>query len=80
MAFLSKRRYKFTYVHDGAFYTDEFTLEYLFSKDRDDTEEMLFALQDVGDQVLDLKQYESMYVSAIRDNAEATKGILVRIL
>ena len=44
----------------------------------DDGSEILYALQEIIDEILDLKRGESMYFQPNRDNKES-KGVIVRI-
>ena len=83
MAANSQREYHFMFLDllpnsNELFLERVITIDYLFSKDSDGDVEYKYALQDEIDKVLDLKVGESMYISAIRDNPEQTKGILIR--
>ena len=95
MAANSKRVYVFTYAtglplelrsSDGnsislePFNTEQLSIGYLLSKDNPEGDlESKYAIQDVIDEVLDLKAGESMYLSANRDRPDETKGVLIRI-
>ena len=79
MSALSNREYKVIAVESAESYEVELTFNDILNlDDPDDTLELIYAIQEVGDKVLDLKVNESMYFQPYRDMKES-KGIIIRI-
>lgn len=79
MTLLSKRKYRVLMVENGSTSTREtFDVYQLTGRDTKSMYEYMYALQEIGDKVLDLKIGESIYFQPNRDNNEA-KGILIRV-
>lgn len=76
MSILTNREYECVTVELGAIQKKfRFPLGDLWKSDND---EVYFALQDIGDRVLDLRVGDSLYFQPIRDD-DKTKAILIRI-
>lgn len=79
----SKREYTFAFASQLNAFTHGITsvkvpVDKLLKKDSNNDDELIYAMQDQIDEVLDLKVGESMYLSADRSCPEQTKGILIR--
>jgi hypothetical protein len=73
---LTKRRYYIAVAESDGFETQCLSLNYLFTH-RDNDYEYVYAIQEMADELLDLKIGESIYFKPNRDN-ELAKGIIIR--
>lgn len=82
MSAISNRIFQIVIVEPGTkgyvFTKEHITFDQLFHNKDKNPFEFIFALQEIADAVLDLKENESMYFQPNRDNNQ-TKGILLRI-
>lgn len=74
----SKRKYQIATIEAYEFQEKQsLTIYDLCSKDDDSDTEVKYALQDIGDKVLDMKIGDSLYFQPNRDDKK-TKGIILR--
>lgn len=75
----TKRNYSIQISESGYLSTQSITIEMLLNiNDNMDDYEFIYALQEIADDVLDLKINESLYFKPNRDN-ELAKGIITRV-
>ncbi len=75
----STRIYQATGFDKGFCFKEKFTVEQLLSsKYKDSDTELLYTLQEIRDEILDLRLNEVIYIRANRDDDNA-KGVLCRI-
>lgn len=74
----SKRRYVVQITEGGHHYDETIELKTLLTTSKKNEYEYIYSMQDLIDEVLDLKDGESMYFKPNRDN-DLAKGIITRI-
>lgn len=74
----SNRKYLVVGVEGGDSFVLDISINKLMKKDSDNDSEVLYAMQEITDEILDLKKNESMFFQADRNN-EHTKGVILRI-
>jgi hypothetical protein len=78
LALTSNRRYKVAVCDSAGISIEEVTILRLIITDNENNFEFLYAMQDIVDKILDLREGESMIFQPNRDDSNS-KGIIYRI-